>query len=95
MSSGRASAAASATVVRNRSQSITVAIAPNASCFAIVGGDQRGANTRIEADLLVDGASISLEGACMPTFGLAEHRADQPVKQIDGLVGQVGGRGPG
>jgi len=25
----------------------------------------------------------------MPTFGLAKHRPDQPVEQIDGLVGQV------
>ena len=27
----------------------------------------------------------------MPSLGLAEHRADQPVEQIDGLVGQAGG----
>jgi len=26
----------------------------------------------------------------MPRFDLAEHRADEPVKQIDGLVCQIG-----
>ena len=27
----------------------------------------------------------------MPSFGFAEHRPDQPVEQIDGLVSQIGG----
>ena len=43
-----------------------------------------GADDTIHLD-----ARIGLEGTGMPTFGLAEHRPDQPVEQIDGLVGQV------
>ena len=27
----------------------------------------------------------------MPPLGLAEHGADQPVEQVDGLIGQAGG----
>ena len=34
--------------------------------LAVVGGDQRGADTRIEADLLIDGARIGLEGVGVP-----------------------------
>ena len=52
--------------------------------------DQRGADARVETHLLVDGAAIGLEGAGMPPLGLAEHRPDQPVEQIDGLVRQAG-----
>jgi hypothetical protein len=32
-----------------------------------------------------------MEGAIMPPLGFAEHGADQPVEQIDGLIGQAGG----
>jgi hypothetical protein len=32
-----------------------------------------------------------LEGAGMPPLGLAENGADQPVEQVDGLIGQAGG----
>jgi hypothetical protein len=67
-----------------------VAIASEASC-AITSGDQRSTNASIKPDLLVDRPGIRLEGTAVPPFGLAEHRADQPVKQLDGLVGQVGG----
>ena len=59
--------------------------------LVVAGRDQRGADAGVETDLLVDGAGIGLEGAGMPPLGLAEHRADQPVEQIDGLVGQAGG----
>ena len=53
--------------------------------------DQSGADAGVKADLLVDGAAIGLEGAGMPLVGFAEHRPDQPVEQIDGLVRQAGG----
>ena len=53
--------------------------------------DQSGAEARVETHLLVDGAAIGLEGAGMPLVGFAEHRPDQPVEQIDGLVRQTGG----
>jgi len=59
--------------------------------LAITSGDQGSTNASIETDLLVDRPSIRLEGTGVPPFGLAEHCADQPVKQLDGLVGQVGG----
>ena len=59
--------------------------------LAIAGGDQRGADAGIEADLFIDRSRIGLEGAGVPSLGLAEHRADQPVEQVDGLVGQAGG----
>ena len=77
--------------MRNRSHGITAAIAPKASCVVLAGGDQRGADARIKTDFLVDGPGIGLEGAGMPTLGLAEHRADQAVKQVDRLVSQAGG----
>ena len=53
--------------------------------------DQSGAEARVETHLLVDGAAIGLEGAGMPLVGFAEHRPDQPVEQINGLVRQAGG----
>lgn len=59
--------------------------------LVIASRDERGADTGIEADLFVDRSRIVLEGAGVPSIGLAEHRADQPVEQIDGLVGQAGG----
>ena len=59
--------------------------------LVVTGGDQRSADARVETDFLIDGPSIGLEGAGMPPLGLAEHGADQPVEQIDGLVGQAGG----
>ena len=56
-----------------------------------MGGDQRGTDTRVETDFLVDGPGVGLECAGMPTLGFAEHCADQAVKQVDGLIGQAGG----
>ena len=67
-------------------------IASKASWLDFARRDQGGADVRVEADLLVDGAAVGLEGAGVPAFGLAEHHSDQPVKQIDGLVGQAGAR---
>ena len=68
-------------MVQNRSHAITVAIAPRCVLLVGLGSDQRGADARIEADLLVDGARIGLEGVGLPTFGLAEHRPDQPLER--------------
>jgi hypothetical protein len=51
--------------------------------------DQCGTDPGVKADLLIDGARIGLEGASLPTFGLAEHRSDQAVEQIDSLVREV------
>ncbi len=59
--------------------------------LVVTGGDQRRADARVEADFLIDGPCIRLEGAGMPPLGLAEHGADQPVEQVDGLIGQAGG----
>jgi hypothetical protein len=55
------------------------------------GSDQSGSDARVEANLLVDGTGIRLEGTSMPSFGLAEDPADQAVEKIDRLVGQAGG----
>ena len=52
--------------------------------------NEGGANTCIEANLLVDRAAVSLKGTSMPALGLAEHCPDQAVEQIDGLVRQAG-----
>jgi hypothetical protein len=52
---------------RDRTEGIQVVLA---------GGDQRSADARIKTDLLVDGTGIGLEGAGMPTLGLAKHGAD-------------------
>jgi hypothetical protein len=35
---------------------------------------------------LAVGAAIGLEGAGVQPLGLAKHRPDEPVEQIDGLV---------
>ena len=51
--------------------------------------DQSGADAGVEADFLIDRAAIGLEGAGVPLIRFAEHRPDQPVKQIDGLVCQA------
>ncbi len=59
--------------------------------LAIMRRDQGGADARVEAHLLVDGPTIGLEVTGMPCFGFAEHGPNQPVEQIDGLVGQIGG----
>ncbi len=67
---------------RDRAKGIQVVLA---------GGDQRSADARIKTDLLVDGPGIGLEGAGMATLGLAKHRANQAVKQVDRLVSQAGG----
>jgi hypothetical protein len=52
--------------------------------------NQGGADTRIKADLLVDGASVGLKGTAVPGIGLGEHRADEPFEQVDRLIGQGG-----
>ena len=57
---------------------------------AVARRNQGGADPGIETDLLVDGATVGLERAGVLPFGLAEHRPDQPVEQIDCLVGQAG-----
>jgi len=57
----------------------------------IAAGDQRGANAREETNFVIDCSGIGLKGAGVPLLGFAEHDADQPVKQIDGLVGEAGG----
>ena len=59
--------------------------------LAVARRNQGGADPGIKTDLLVDGATIGLERAGVLPFGLAEHRPDQPVEQIDCLVGQAGG----
>jgi hypothetical protein len=56
-----------------------------------VRGNQRGADARIEAHLLVDGAGIALKGPGLPPFGLAEHHPDQPVEQVNRLIREAGG----
>jgi hypothetical protein len=57
--------------------------------------NQGGADARVKANLLIDGPAIGLEGAGLEgagvqALGLAKHRADEPVEQIDGLVCQIG-----
>ena len=59
--------------------------------FAVARGNQGSANPSIEANLLVDGTTIGLERPGVLPFGPSEHRPDQPVEQIDCLVGQAGG----
>jgi hypothetical protein len=54
--------------------------------LVVARGDQSGADAGVEANLLVDGAAVGLEGAGMSLVGFAEHHPDQPVEQIDGLV---------
>ncbi len=56
-----------------------------------MGGDQRGADARVETNLFIDGFCITLEGAGVSSLGLAKHRADQAIKHIDGPIGQTGG----
>jgi hypothetical protein len=58
--------------------------------LVIVGVNQGGTDLGVETHLVVDGASVGLEGPGMPALGLAKHRPDQPVEEIDGLVGQAG-----
>jgi hypothetical protein len=57
-----------------------------------MGRDQGCTHARIEADFLVDGPGIGLEGAGLSTLGFTEYRADQTIEKIDGLVGQAGGQ---
>jgi hypothetical protein len=38
--------------------------------------------------LVLIGASVGLKGAGMPRLGLGEHRPDEPLEQIDYLIGQ-------
>jgi hypothetical protein len=58
--------------------------------LALASRNQCGADARVKANLLIDGAAIGLESAGVPALGLAKHRADEPVKQIDRLVCQIG-----
>ncbi len=60
--------------------------------LAIVGTDQGGADLGEKAHLVIDGAPVGLESPGMVAFGLAKHRPDQPVEEIDGLVGQAGAK---
>ena len=57
--------------------------------LAVARGDQGGADAGVETDLFIDGPRVGLEGTGLPALGLAEHRADQPVEQVDRLVGQA------
>ena len=57
----------------------------------VVSSDQGITDAGKETDLVVDGSGIGLEGADLPSFGLAKEGADQAVEHIDGLVGLVGG----
>jgi hypothetical protein len=57
--------------------------------LAVARGYQRGADARVETDLLVDRPRIGLEGAGVAAVGAAEHCADQPVEQVDRLIGQA------
>src|ERR1019366_7258200 len=59
--------------------------------LVVMGGDQRGADACVQTHFLVDGAAIRLKGAGMASLGFTEHRADQAIEQIEGLVGQAGG----
>ena len=54
--------------------------------------NQGGADARVETDLLVDGASVGLKGASMPRLGLGEHSPDEPLEQVDRLIGQSGAK---
>ena len=56
--------------------------------LAVACGDQRGTDASVEPDLFIDRPRIRLGGAGMVSLGLAEHRADQTIEQVDGLVGQ-------
>jgi hypothetical protein len=59
--------------------------------FAVARRNQGGADPGIKTDFLVDGATVGLERVGVLPFGLAEHRPDQPVEQVDCLIGQAGG----
>ena len=65
---------------------------PEGVMLGFARGDQGGANARIETDFLVDGFGVGLKGAGLPPLGLAEHRADQTIEQVDGAVSQTGGK---
>nr|BAM13942.1 hypothetical protein [Pseudomonas sp. K-62] len=58
--------------------------------LAGVGGDHRPTDPRIEPDLVVDRACVSLEGTGLPPFGTPEQGTDHPVEEGDHLVGQAG-----
>ena len=54
-----------------------------------MGGDQGRADARVETNLFIDGSGVTLKGSGVSPLGLAEHRADQTIKHIDGLVDQT------
>jgi hypothetical protein len=45
-----------------------------------LGSDQSGSDAGVEANLLVDGTGIGLEGTSISPFGFAEDPADQAVE---------------
>lgn len=64
---------------------------PEGVLLVFARGDQGTANARIEADFFVDGLGVGLKGAGLPPLGLEEHRADQTIKQVEGVIGQSRG----
>src|SRR5690242_10422328 len=52
--------------------------------------DQGRAHASIKADFFIDGTAIGLEGARMTPLGFTEHRSDELVEPVDGLIGQTG-----
>ena len=56
----------------------------------LAGGDQRGADLGIEADLFVNRPAISPKSAGMARLGLAERRSHEPIEKIDRLIREVG-----
>ena len=64
---------------------------PEGVMLGFARGDQGGANARIETDFLVDCFGVGLKGAGLPPLGLEEHRADQTIEQVEGVIGQSGG----
>jgi hypothetical protein len=56
----------------------------------ITRSDQGCSDPGIEPDLFVDRPSIGLKISGVPAFRLAEHRPDQPIEQINGMIGEAG-----
>ena len=64
---------------------------PESILLVVMGGDQSGADACVKTHFLVDGATIRLESTGMASLGFTEHRTDQAIEQIEGLIGQAGG----
>ncbi|MBV8398076.1 MAG: hypothetical protein JOZ17_04970 [Acetobacteraceae bacterium] len=58
--------------------------------LAGVGLDERCTDSGVQTHLLIDRPRVGLKGPGMAALGLAEHAPDQPLEQIDGLIGQPG-----